>query len=260
MNVTEPSAAVHVAFWVFAVAAVLSGWRVFRTDSMVRATFLLLASFLNAGAILLLLGGAYLGVALLFMMTVEMTVMAVFMVAFMMNPAGLNPMNMTHQPRVAAGAGWAVFAGGAVVAVWGRFPRRPLDAAAPVIADLGTELMGRSMLVFETAGVALVATMIGSVVLSSRRSRYGDDAGDAGSLPPPLDAATGTYPPGVLAEPGGGHAGHGAHERPAGGAGHEGHEGHGGQEGHEGHGGHEGHEGHEGPEGPGGHGGHGGHG
>ncbi len=207
MNVAHPSVVVHVAFWVFAIAAIGSGWRVFRTDSMVRATFLLLVSFLNVGAILLLLGGAYLGIALLFMMTVEMTVMAIFMVAFMMNPAGLNPMNMVHQERVAAVAGWLLFAGGTVVAAWGRFPDRPLDAGRSVIADLGTELMGRSMLIFETAGVALVATMIGAVVLSSRRSRFGDEAGDDGSLPPPLDPLAGTYPAQVLPDAGsdGGH-------------------------------------------------------
>lgn len=201
-----------VAFWVFAAAAVAAGWRVFRTDSMVRATFLLLASFLNVGAILLLLGGAYLGMALLFMMTVEMTVMAIFMVAFMMNSAGLNPMNMVHQSRVATGAGWAIFAAGVLVAVRGNFPARPLPAGKPVIADLGAELMGRSMLIFETAGVALVATMIGAVVLSSRRSRYGDEAGDDGSLPPPLDPETGAYPAGVLPEAAsGGHHHHGGH-------------------------------------------------
>ncbi len=200
IDVGSPSVFVHVSFWVFAAAAVLSGWRVFRTDSMVRATFLLLVSFLNVGAILLLLGGAYLGVALLFMMTVEMTVMAIFMVAFMMNPAGLNPMVMVHQPRLAAAAGWVLFGGGIVVAVWGRFPDRPLDATRPVIVELGTELMGRSMLIFESAAVALVATMIGSVVLSSRRSRYGEAAGDDGSLPPPLDPVLGTYPTGVVPE------------------------------------------------------------
>jgi NADH:ubiquinone oxidoreductase subunit H len=39
------------------------------------------------------------------MMIGEMMIMVMFMVAFMMNPAGLNPMSMVHQPRVAAGAG-----------------------------------------------------------------------------------------------------------------------------------------------------------
>lgn len=202
MNVTDPPIAADVAFWVFGLAAVACGYRVFRTDSMVRATFLLLASFLNVGAILLLLSARYLGVALLFMMTVEMAVMAIFMVAFMMNPAGLNPMSMVHQPRVAAAAGWTAFAGGVAVAVIGDFPHRPVRPGADVIAALGTELMGRSMLVFETAGVTLAATMIGAVVLSSRRNRYGDAAGDEGSLPPPLDPATGELPAGVLPDGG----------------------------------------------------------
>ena len=56
-----------------------------------------------------------------------------------------------------------------------------------MIRDLGIELLGDSMLVFESAGVALLATMIGAVVLSSRSGRYG--AADAGSLPPPLSRA-----------------------------------------------------------------------
>jgi NADH:ubiquinone oxidoreductase subunit 6 (subunit J) len=213
MNLAHPPVVGDVAFWVFAVAAVVSGWRVFETDSMVRASFLLLASFLNVGGIMLLLGGAYLGVALLFMMTVEMTVMAIFMVAFMMNPAGLNPMNMVHQPRIASAAGWLAFAAGVAVAIWGDFPTRHLRRGRPVIEALGTELMGRSMLVFETAGVVLVATMIGAVVLSSRRSRYGDEAGDDGSLPPSLVPDAHVYPVGVID----GTAGESTHHHPPGG-------------------------------------------
>lgn len=212
MTPQDAPLAADVAFVVFAAAAVVAGYRVFRTDSMVRASFLLLASFLNVGAILLLLSARYLGMALLFMMTVEMTVMALFMVAFMMNPAGLNPMAMVHQPRLAALAGWAVFAGGVAVVVLGDLPDRPLPAGTDVIARLGTELLGGSMLVFETAGVTLLATMIGSVVLSSRRSRYGERAGDEGSLPPPLDPERGSYPAGVIAGAGGhAHGGHGEH-------------------------------------------------
>ncbi len=102
---------IDVAFVVFSVAAVVSGYLVFRVDSMIRASFLLLASFLNVGAVLVLLLAEYLGTALLFMMTVEMVVMALFMVMFMMNPAGLNPMSMVHQPRVAWVAGLVAAAG-----------------------------------------------------------------------------------------------------------------------------------------------------
>jgi len=41
------------------------------------------------------------------------------------------------------------------------------------------------MLVFQTAGVALLATMVGAIALASRDGRFG--AADEGSLEPPLE-------------------------------------------------------------------------
>ncbi len=176
---------VDVAFWVFAVAAAWFGWRVFRTDSMVRATFALLASFANVGAILVLLLAEYLGVALFFMMGVEMVVMAIFMVAFMMNPAGLNPMEMIHLPRTAIAAGVAVTVVLAAVALGADLPTVAVVAPEGSIRRLGHELMGGSMLLMQTVGVTLVATMVGAVVLSSASGRFG--VADEGSVPPSLD-------------------------------------------------------------------------
>ncbi|MBB63252.1 MAG: NADH dehydrogenase subunit [Pseudomonas sp.] len=173
-----------VAFFVCAAVALFTGWRGFRTDSMVRASFLLLLSFIAVGVIMLLLAAEYLGVALWFMMAVEMTVMALFMVMFMMNPAGLNPMNMVHQPRRALGAGLAIFLLLGSVALFADFPERPAPAVLEPVRSLGREMLGPSMLVFESAGLVLLATMIGVVVLSSQRGRYGDAS--EGSLPPGL--------------------------------------------------------------------------
>lgn len=200
------------AFVVFSVAAVLSGYRVFRTDSMIRASFLLLASFLNVGAILVLVLAEYLGTALFFMMTVEMVVMALFMVMFMMNPAGLNPMNMVHQPRLAAVAGVLATAGMWAVAALVEFPDDPLDPSRDTIRDLGAELLGPSMLVFESAGVTLLATMVCAVILSSARGRYGD--GLEGSQAPPLEPGGDWRPEDDLVDEDGGadaHHGHGGH-------------------------------------------------
>jgi NADH:ubiquinone oxidoreductase subunit 6 (subunit J) len=170
---------------VAAVVAVWCGWRVFVTQSMVRASYLLLASFLGVAVIVLLLGAEYLGYALVFMMAVEMVVMALFMVMFMMNPAGLNPMRMVHQPRVAAVAGGALFVVLAFLALFADWPEhdaRATDRAHATVA-LGRELMGGSMLVFETAGVTILATMLAAVVLSTRRGRFGDDVR---SMPPSI--------------------------------------------------------------------------
>ena len=160
-------------FWVMAVAAVVTAWRVFRADSMVRAAYWLMASFVAVGVILVLLGAEFLGLVLLLMMAGEMTIMAVFMVMFMMNPAGLNPMTMVHQHRTSVVAGVVAFAGLAIVGLLGEFPVAPAPDAAAATAQLGRELLGDSMLVFETAGVTLLATMIGAIAIASRKGRFG---------------------------------------------------------------------------------------
>lgn len=175
-----------VAFFVLAGVAVWTGWRVFRASSMVRASFSLMLSFIAVALIMLLLAAPYIGIATIFMMAVEMMVMALFMVMFMMNPAGLNPMWMVHQHRLAATVGILTFLALTLAVLMSDLPNRPVDPARPVIHDLGIELLGRSMLIFETAGITLLATMVGTVILSSRSGRYGP--ADEGSLPPPLGA------------------------------------------------------------------------
>ena len=174
-----------VVFWLLAAGSLVTGWLVFRTDSMVRAAFWLLASFVGVGAIIVMLGAEFVGVVLILMMAGEMLIMAIIMVMFMMNPAGLNPMFMVHQHRASIVAGVTAFLGLAVVAVVTSFPARPVAADADATAEFGFELLGGSMLAFQTAGVTLLSTMIGAIVLSSRRGRYG--SADEGSIEPDLE-------------------------------------------------------------------------
>ena len=183
------SVVVDIAFWLLSAASVVAAWLVFRTDSMVRAAYWLLASFAGVGAVMVLLHARFLGLVLVLMMAGEMTIMAVFMVMFMMNPAGLNPMTMVHQHRTAKIAGVVAFAGLALVGLVADFPDRPADRGGDPTADLGRELLGDSMLIFETAGVTLLATMIGALALASKRGRYGD--AEKGSAPPPLEPVPG---------------------------------------------------------------------
>ncbi len=179
----DPSV-IDAAFFVFAAFAIVSGYRVFRTDSMVRAAFYLLASFAAVGGIMVVLGAEFLGMVLILMMAGEMLVMAIVMVMFMMNPAGLNPMVMVHQNRVAAIAGVVAFLALAAVGVTGEFPDRPAADPAAATEQLGTELLGNSMLVFQTAGVTLLATMIGAVAIAGSRGRFG--SAEDGSVEPGL--------------------------------------------------------------------------
>jgi len=128
----------------------------------VRAAFYLLASFAGVGGILVLLGAEFLGMVLVLMMAGEMLIMAIVMVMYMMNPAGLNPMWMVHQHRAAVAAGLAAF-----------------------LALASVALLGDSMLVFQSAGVTLLSVMIGAVALTSRRGRFGD--AEEGSQEPSLE-------------------------------------------------------------------------
>ncbi|WP_214320349.1 NADH-quinone oxidoreductase subunit J family protein [Nonomuraea sediminis] len=159
-------------FWILAVLAVASGIAVFVVDSMARATFALLTSLLAVGATFLLIDLQYLGLLIVLMMIMEMLVMAVFMIMYMMNPAGLMPMKMVHNERgaaIIAAAAFALLAAGVFLVDWparkGVPPRDPTHA-------LGLSIMGPKMLVMMVIGVAILATMIATVVLATRRGRH----------------------------------------------------------------------------------------
>ncbi|GAA4228704.1 hypothetical protein GCM10022254_19350 [Actinomadura meridiana] len=161
-----------VGFWVLAVASVGFGVAVFVVNSMARATFALLASFLCVAGELPLIDLSYLGVLVVLMMIMEMLVMAVFMIMYMMNPAGLMPMSMTHNARGAAaiaGGAFVALAAGIVAVPWPE--RRGRPPSDPTVA-LGEAIMGPKMLVMMVIGVAILATMIATVVLATRRGRY----------------------------------------------------------------------------------------
>jgi len=165
-------------FWLFAVGAVTSGFLVFRLNSMARVTFALLASFLFVAAEVILLGLPYLGVVIVLMMVMEMVIMAVFMIMYMMNPAGLMPMAMEHNKTgaMAISVGTFVVLGAGIVLV--DWPQ-PVGAPPPdPTFALGQALMGQHMLTMMTLGVALFATIVATVVLATHRGRYnrlGDD-------------------------------------------------------------------------------------
>jgi NADH-quinone oxidoreductase subunit J len=160
-----------IAVVVFGLLALGFGAGVFRTSSMVRSALSLLGSMAALGALFLALETEFLGVLQLMMMATEMTIMAIFMVMYMMDPGGLGTMEMSHQKRLAVAAG-AVAALAALslaaAPVWG-----PVVVTAPEPArqvhDLGIELMGRSMLIFETTGLAILVAMVAATAVAIAR-------------------------------------------------------------------------------------------
>lgn len=176
-----------VAFVVLALLAVGFGFLVFRVDSMARATFALAVSFVAVGGVLLLLDLDYLGVVVVVMMVMEMAIMAVFMIAYMMNPAGLMPMSMYHDKAramsIAVGT-FVVLAGGAVLVDW---PERQGEPPADITEQAGLGIMGTHMLVMMGIGAVILTTIVSALVLAAARSRYdrlGDDLGARPSRDP----------------------------------------------------------------------------
>ncbi|ABG03106.1 NADH-ubiquinone/plastoquinone oxidoreductase, chain 6 [Rubrobacter xylanophilus DSM 9941] len=156
----------------FGVAAVWFGVVVFRTSSMVRSALALLFSQAAIGAMFLAMQAEFLGVLQVMMMATEMSIMAIFMVMYMMDPGGLGEMEMTHQKRasIAAGALAALAAAGvAALTDWG--PAAAAPPAAEQTERLGAEMLGRSMLIFETAGVTILTAMIAATAVAIERRR-----------------------------------------------------------------------------------------
>lgn len=178
------------AFAVLATFAVVTGMLVFRVNSMARATLLLLASFLGVAGTMLLLDLDYLGALTILMMTVEMAVMLVFMLMFMMNPAGLMPMTMTHNRRgslVLSVGAFVLLTAGALLVPWpDRTGAPPPDATR----QLGESIMEGKMLVMLVVGVSLFATMVAATVLATGRGRY-ERYGDELDRPIPEDPIRG---------------------------------------------------------------------
>lgn len=169
---TDLSGWAVTAVAVLGVLSVAAGVAVFVVDSMARATFALLASFLAVAGILLALDLVYLAVVTALMMTIEMAIMAVFMIMFMMNPAGLMPMTMVHNAKGSAVTGAGAFVV-LVVGIWTvDWPTRDTSRPADSTRQLGEGIMGSHMLVMLVIGIGLFATILAGTVLATTRGRY----------------------------------------------------------------------------------------
>lgn len=146
----------------FGLTAIWFAWRVFMTKSMIRSALSLLASMVAIGIMFFVMKAEFLGVLHIMMMATEMTIMAIFMMMFMMDPGGMGNMDMSHQKRhsiVFAFLTGASFAAAILFTQW-QITADVVPAPAQQNHDLGIELMQRSMMIFETAGVSILVAMI----------------------------------------------------------------------------------------------------
>ena len=190
---TDLSGATVAAVIALGGLSVAAGIAVFVVDSMARATFALLTSFLAVAGILGAFDLPYLAFVTALMMTIEMAIMAVFMIMFMMNPAGLISMTMVHNTRGSAVLGAGVFVP-LTVGIWTiDWPTRRGERPADSTRQLGEAIMGSHMLVMLVIGVALFATIIAGTVLATARGRY-DRFGADLDAPRPDDPVPGGLP------------------------------------------------------------------
>jgi NADH:ubiquinone oxidoreductase subunit 6 (subunit J) len=154
----------------FGLAAIWFAVVVFRTHSMVRSALALLFSQAAIGGIFLAMQTEFLGVLQIMMMATEMAIMAIFMVMYMMDPGGLGEMDMTHQKRasqIAGALGSLAALAIAFLTSWG--PIAAEVRPAEQVYRLGLEIMERSMLIFETAGVTILTAMIAATAIAIKR-------------------------------------------------------------------------------------------
>ena len=152
----------------FGGAAVWFGVVVFRTHSMVRSALALLFSQTAVGLMFLVMQAEFLGVLQIMMMATEMSVMAIFMVMFMMDPGGMGAMEMTHQKRLSLWSG-GIGLGAALAVIWlaDWGPAvTDIPGAAQQTADLGRELLGRSMFIFQSAGLTILTAMVAATMVA----------------------------------------------------------------------------------------------
>jgi NADH-quinone oxidoreductase subunit J len=96
----------------------------------------------------------------------------VFVIAYMMNPAGLTPMAMVHNKRGSPAIAVATFAGLAAAILLVRWPHRAGAPPADPTFQVGRALMESQMLTMITLGLVLFSTMVAVTVLATRRGRY----------------------------------------------------------------------------------------
>jgi NADH-quinone oxidoreductase subunit J len=158
----------------FGLMAIWFAIRVFMTSSMVRSAFSLLGSMAALGLMFLAMQTEFLGVLQLMMMGSEMSIMALFMMMYMMDPGGMGKMDMTHQKKLAQTStiiGILLATAGLVAFLVNQHVVQTAPSGASQLHSLGLEIMQGSLLVFESAGVTILTAMIAATTLAAVRRR-----------------------------------------------------------------------------------------
>ena len=166
-----------IAFWVFAIVAVISGALVVANKNPVYSVLFLILTFFNAAGLFVLLGAEFLAMMLVVVYVGAVAVLFLFVVMMLdINFAELRQGFVRYLP---IGAVIGVILVAELIFVFGGWSLAPSNAstiAAPTPAleqvtntqALGMLLYTKYFYLFQASGMVLLVAMIGAIVLTHR--------------------------------------------------------------------------------------------
>ncbi|HVM85151.1 MAG TPA: NADH-quinone oxidoreductase subunit J [Candidatus Binatia bacterium] len=166
-----------IAFWVFAVVAVISGLLVVANRNPVYSVLFLILTFFNAAGLFVLLGAEFLAMMLVVVYVGAVAVLFLFVVMMLdINFVALRQGFVRYLP-IGAVVGAILVA--ELVFIFGGWTLAPattqaIAAPTPAIAEvsntqaLGQLLYTQYFYLFQAAGMVLLVAMIGAIVLTHR--------------------------------------------------------------------------------------------
>jgi NADH-quinone oxidoreductase subunit J len=166
-----------IAFWVFAIVAVISGALVVANKNPVYSVLFLILTFFNAAGLFVLLGAEFLAMMLVVVYVGAVAVLFLFVVMMLdINFAELRQGFVRYLP---IGAIVGIILVAELIIVFGGWTLAPsvastIAAPTPAIADvtntqaLGMLLYTQYFYLFQSAGMVLLVAMIGAIVLTHR--------------------------------------------------------------------------------------------
>ena len=166
-----------IAFWIFAVVAVISGILVVANRNPVYSVLFLILTFFNAAGLFVLMGAEFIAMMLVVVYVGAVAVLFLFVVMMLdINFVALRQGFVRYLP---IGAIVGIILVAELVFIFGGWSLAPSSAASlgaptPAIAEvsntqaLGQLLYTQYFYLFQAAGMVLLVAMIGAIVLTHR--------------------------------------------------------------------------------------------
>jgi len=166
-----------IAFWIFAIVAVISGALVVANRNPVYSVLFLILTFFNAAGLFVLLGAEFLAMMLVVVYVGAVAVLFLFVV--MMLDINFVELRQGFVRYLPIGAIIGVILVAELIFVFGGWSLAPSSASTiaaptPALADvsntqaLGMLLYTKYFYLFQASGMVLLVAMIGAIVLTHR--------------------------------------------------------------------------------------------